>query len=111
MEVGKAGCSSEIENMTTMTVEDAVPQKAKWSKVVCKFYNIYGRDETGQEDSVFGPKFQMSKNPGEYEFKLLWNNKLARSIKFTVKPGGSFDNGIATNNQLGSDRVIVPVQI
>jgi hypothetical protein len=42
---------------------------------------------------------------------LLWNNKLARSIKFTVAPGGKFDNGIATSNLLGSDRVIVPVQI
>jgi hypothetical protein len=32
-------------------------------------------------------------------------------MKFTVAPGGKFDNGIATSNQLGSDRVIVPVQI
>jgi hypothetical protein len=28
-----------------------------------------------------------------------------------VQPGGKFDNGIASSNQLGSDRVIVPVQI
>jgi hypothetical protein len=28
-----------------------------------------------------------------------------------VQPGGRFDNGIASSNQLGSDRVIVPVQI
>lgn len=110
-EVGKAGCDTEIENNTTQTVEDAVAQKAKWAKVVCKFYNVYGRDESGQGDTMFGPKFEMSKNPGDYEFKLLWNNKLARSIKFTVKPGGSFDNGIATANKLGNDRVIVPVQI
>ena len=32
-------------------------------------------------------------------------------VKFTVAPGGKFDNGIAISNQLGSDRVIVPVQI
>jgi hypothetical protein len=50
-------------------------------------------------------------NPGDYEFKLLWNNRLARSIKFTIAPGGKFDNGIATANKLGSDRVIVPIQI
>ncbi len=37
--------------------------------------------------------------------------KAKRSIKFTVTPDGRFENGIAPNNKLGSDRVIVPVQI
>jgi hypothetical protein len=53
----------------------------------------------------------MRNNPGEYELKVLWNNKLARSIKFTVQPGGSFQNGIADANKVGTERVIVPVQI
>lgn len=110
-EVGKPSCGAEVENNTTHYVEESVPQKAKWARVVCSFHNIYGRDDSGQGDTMFGPKFLMSKNPGEYEFKLLWNNKLARSIKFTVQPGGSFDNGIATANKLGNDRVIVPVTI
>lgn len=53
----------------------------------------------------------MAANPGEYEFKLLWNNKLARTIKFTVGPHGKLENGIALANKLGSDRVIIPVMI
>ena len=53
----------------------------------------------------------MADNPGDYEVKVLRENKLARSLKFTLAPGGSFDNGIAKNSKLGSDRVIVPVQI
>jgi hypothetical protein len=110
-EVGKPGCDSEIDNNTTHYVEDAVPQKAKWSRVRCTFYNVYGRDDSGQGDTMFGPKFELRKNPGEYEFKLLWNNKLARSIKFTVKPDGSFQNGIADANKIGTERVMVPVQI
>jgi hypothetical protein len=60
---------------------------------------------------MFGPAYQLDKNPGEYEFKLLWNNHLARSIKFTVGPGGKIDNGLAAANKLGSDRVIIPVTI
>jgi hypothetical protein len=32
---------------------------------------------------------------GVTELKVLWNNKLARSIKFTVGADGRFDNGIA----------------
>jgi hypothetical protein len=111
MEVGKASCEAVVEVNTTHFVEDAFPQKTKWARVECDFPNIKGRDKTGGDPGIFGPLHLLADNPGEYEFKLLWNNKLARSIKFTVAPGGKFDNGIATANKLGSDRVIFPVQI
>jgi hypothetical protein len=108
-EVGRAGCNTPVEINTTHYVEESIPQKAKWARVECIFYNIKGSNTTG--DNTTADLFTLAANPGEYEVKVLWNNKLARSIKFTVQPGGKFDNGIATNNQLGSDRVIVPVQI
>ncbi|HEY6233332.1 MAG TPA: hypothetical protein VIW64_18855 [Pyrinomonadaceae bacterium] len=110
-EVGRAGCEAEIENNTTHFVDDAVPQKAKWARVICDFPNVKGSDKTGEAPGMFGPLHILADNPGEYEFKLLWNNHLARSIKFTVAPGGKFDNGLATANKLGSPRVIFPVQI
>jgi len=44
-------------------------------------------------------------------FRILWNNKLARSIKFTVGPDGKIDNGIASANKLNTPRVIAPVTI
>jgi hypothetical protein len=110
-EVGRASCDPEVENNPTHYVEDSVPQKAKWARVKCSFPNIKGRDETGEGPSIFGEIFTLATNPGEYEVKVLWNNRLARSIKFTVAPGGKFDNGIATANKLGNDRVIVPVQV
>jgi len=113
-EAGKAGCSADIENGTTHYMDDSVPQKGKWSRVSCQFYNVVGWDKTGKTDTFpgqVGTAHVMSANPGEYELKVLQNNHLARSIKFTVAPDGKFDNGIATANKLGSDRVIVPVQI
>jgi hypothetical protein len=110
-EVGKSSCESDLDNFTTHYVEDAMPQKAKWSRVVCSFPNIKGWDKTGEKPGMFGPLYNLSANPGEYEFKLLWNNHLARSIKFTTGPNGIVDNGIANANKLGSNRVIVPVQI
>lgn len=110
-EVGKPGCDSEIDNNTTHYVEDALPQKAKWSRVSCTFYNVIGWDKTGEGPGMFGPPHMLSESPGDYEFKLLWNNRLARSIKFTVAPGTKFNNGIAAANKFGNDRVIVPVQI
>lgn len=110
-EVGRAGCEADVENNTTHYVDDSLPQKARWARVECDFPNIKGSDTAGEGPGMFGEIFTLAANPGDYEFKLLWNNKLARSIKFTVAPGGKFDNGIAGANQLGSDRVIVPVQV
>jgi hypothetical protein len=110
-EVGKASCDTEVEDTTTQFVEDAVPQKAKWTRVKCSFPNVRAWDKTGEKPGMFGPPYLLSANPGDYEFKLLWNNHLARSMKFTADAEGKFDNGIATANKLGSDRVIVPVQV
>ena len=65
-----------------------------------RFSNIKGSNTTG-ESIQFGEIFTLAANPGEYEFKLLWNNKLARSIKFTVQPGGSLTTASrrATNSE------------
>lgn len=114
-EVGRASCEADIEKETTNYVDDSLPQKAKWSRVKCNFPNIKGWDTTGETRDPFpgqtGSIHFIKTNPGDYEFKLLWRNHLARSIKFTVGADGKFDNGIATANKLGSNRVIVPVQI
>ena len=114
-QAGSAGCESEVDNNTTHYVEESMPQKAKWSRIICSFPNIKGLAKNIEPPTVIpgqvGTLFTLADNPGEYEFKVLQNNRLARSMKFTVAPGGSFDNGIAKNNKLGRDRVIVPVQI
>jgi hypothetical protein len=68
-------------------------------------------DKTDRMPGRVGVQHLLSGNPGEYEIKVLSKGHLARSIKFTVGPGGKFDNGIAAANQLGRDGVIVPVQI
>jgi hypothetical protein len=110
-EVGRASCESDVDNNTTHFVAESVPQKAKWSRVRCSFPNVKGWDKSGETYGLFGPPHLIGANPGEYELKVLWNNRLARSVKFTVAADGKFDNGIASANKLGSDRVIVPVQI
>jgi hypothetical protein len=56
--------------------------------------------------------YEMYKNPGDYEIKVLQNGRLARSLKFTF--GSDYkiaDNGIAKQNSLGTLRVLVPAQI
>jgi len=61
---------------------------------------------------MFGPLYLFSENPGEYEIKMLYKGHLVRSMKFAVDAEGKLvDNGIATSNKLGNNRVIVPVQV
>lgn len=114
--VGTPGCGGIDEVNPTNYVADTVPQKAKWARVECSFPNIKMWDKTGEKRSDFpgqtGQIHFLANNPGEYEFKLLWNNHLARSIKFTVGPDGKIvDNGYASGSKLGSWALIFPVQI
>ena len=58
-----------------------------------------------KEPTVMAPGFyyEMYKNPGEYEIKVLQNGKLARTAKFTF--GSDYkivDTGIAKQNNLGT---------
>jgi hypothetical protein len=56
-------------------------------------------------------------SPGEYEIKVLWNDHLSRSIKFSVGPDGNFAGGIPLLYRVRNDDgdrfpgVIVPVAI
>ena len=84
------------------------PNKHEWGFANCQFLGVYKNDPG---DGGYDPHFAVAKNPGEYEVKVLVVNHLARSIKFIVNADGSFDNGIASANKLGSARVIVPVQV
>ena len=56
--------------------------------------------------------FKMYQNPGEYEIKVLENGKLARTAKFTMGTNGQLvDTGIGKQNNVGTGRIVVPVQI
>lgn len=112
VQIGAAQCRTAVENEPTHAPNSMVGG-AKWSRVECEFHMVKQWDKTnnGQGQANTNEIFKMAANPGEYEFKLLWNNKLARSIKFTVGPDGKLDNGIASANKLGTGRVIVPVTI
>ena len=111
-EVGKAGCgSTEVEdNPTHITSPEG---QFKWTRWKCNFPNIKAWNKTGEENkTMFGPLYLMSENPGDYEIKILYKGHLVRSIKFAVDAEGKLvDNGIATSNKLGNNRIIVPVQV
>lgn len=73
------------------------PARYQWWHVNCEFFA--GNDEVNELE------------PGEYEIKVLQQGRLTRTAKFTVAADGSYDNGIASANKLGSAKVVVPFKI
>lgn len=88
---------------------DYNPKKNQWGFANCEFLGVYLTPPG--DDEGYDPKFALKGNAGDYEVKALIVGHLARSIKFKVDGDGKFDNGIATSNKLGSNRIIVPVQV
>jgi hypothetical protein len=114
--VGEPSAREELGVQTTQYVDDSLPEKARWSRVVCTFPNIKGWNKTNQQINTMpgqeGTIYMLKDHPGEYEIKVLRQGKLARSIKFTVRPDGSLDDTISAANNLGDiRRMIVPVKI
>jgi hypothetical protein len=114
--VGEPSANEELGVQTTQYVDDSLPQKARWSRVVCTFPNIKGWNKTNEQVNTMqgqqGTLYMLKDHPGEYEIKVLRQGKLARSIKFTVRPDGSLDDTVSTANNIGDiRRMIVPVTI
>ena len=97
--------TTELEAEPSNTPASSHPHKGRWERVQCDIPGVWvGKDATDPHS--------LSQNPGDYEVKVLWNKKLARSIKFAVGSDGDFaDNGVAKSNKFVTGRVIVPVTI
>jgi hypothetical protein len=80
-----------------------------WLEVECNFRGVY-RDEPppGQGED---PRHALTKNPGDYEIRILDADHLVRSVRFTIAPDGTFASRVAAANKLGSNRVVVPVEV
>lgn len=108
-EIGKPACGEEVTHAPTRPVHASVPQRARWDRVRCTFPMVLRWDKSG--DPAMYPPHLLAAHPGEYELKVLWRGQLSRTIRFTVGPDGQLDNSLAAENQLGRERMIVPVQI
>jgi len=102
--------ASSYALMRTMTSAADEPSH-RWTIWEFTFINARGfnRDTSVNDYSAL---FFLDKNPGEYEIKIMRENQLARSIKFTVgKDGRIMDTGIARQANLGGVRMIFQAQI
>ena len=108
-------------------VADSTGEGNKYGNTSCEVTN------TAYEESAFGysrrkftvnamvwdkqPQFHpqdfaMYQNPGDYEIKVLQNGKLVRTAKLTMGTNYQLvDAGIGKQNNLGTGRIVVPVQV
>jgi hypothetical protein len=100
-------CTRGLVIEPTQYVDENTLPKPIWVNYTCYFGKLAVTNQTREHQDFF----RLDKNPGEYEFKLLRNGRLSRSIKFTVHPDGSFDNGIASANKLHPSTIIVPATV
>ena len=85
------------------------PNLHRWGLIDGEFLGVYPNAPGGDEG--YPPRFGLRNNPGNYEVKVLILGHLARSIKFQVSGNGSLVGGVDSANTLGTDRVVVPVQV
>ena len=105
----KASCNDRTE------VGDAYIRSVKpapvWRLVECKLFTVIAKESGNRDDT----RHRVLSNPGEYEIKVLWDDELSRSIKFTVGPDGNFSGGVPllyrVREQDRLSGVIVPVTV
>lgn len=85
------------------------PNLNRWGLIDGEFLGVYPNAPAGDEG--YEPRFGVRNNPGNYEVKVLILGHLARSMKFKVSANGSLEGGVDTANTLGTDRVVIPVQV
>ncbi|HEY9285450.1 MAG TPA: hypothetical protein VIP46_18500, partial [Pyrinomonadaceae bacterium] len=108
---GGGSCSSDIQFIPTHETTEKLPQRAVWNRIDCYLQAGFVKPVT--DNASIGAHHALTKNPGEYEVKVLRNGRLSRSIKFTVGPDGNLvDNGVAASIGLaGLNFVMVPVAV
>jgi hypothetical protein len=100
----KGTSNQEVSNLT---FEDSPFQ---WRRMSFTFFNVlaFNREDPDNHPSAF----RLDRNPGEYEVKVLRGGKLIRTARFQVGADGRIvDNGVARNNNLGTKRMVMPVQV
>jgi hypothetical protein len=85
------------------------PSLYRWGLIDGEFLGVYPDAPGGDEG--YAPRFSVRNNPGNYEVKVLILGHLARSIKFNVAANGNLEGGVDSANTLGTDRVVIPVQV
>ena len=108
---GQQIASVNGNNETEISTGVADPQ-GRWGLWTFQFTKVRGYNNDTASANSYASLFFLDKNPGDYEVKVLREQKLARSAAFSVGADGRIvDNGIAKQNRLGGIRMVLPVKL
>ncbi len=86
--------------------------QGRWGLWTFQFLKVRGYNHDPSTATSYPETFFLDKNPGDYEIKVLREQKLARSATFSVGSDGRIvDNGLAKQNKLGGIRMVLPIKI
>lgn len=106
-QVGTATANNETEISTGVG-----DPEGRWGLWTFQFARVRGYNHDTASANSYESVFFLDKNPGDYEIKVLRQQKLARSASFTVGADGRIvDNGIAKQARMGGIRMVLPVKI
>ena len=92
----------------SMDTDDGT-KKITWSRRVLRLDHCKAKV---QNPASFNGIYEMDKNPGEYEIKVLVKGALARVAKFTINPDGTLANPVGDQNpNLNTARAVLPVKV
>ncbi|MFN2530685.1 MAG: hypothetical protein ABR555_05260 [Pyrinomonadaceae bacterium] len=81
--------------------------KFSWPKKALFIMTPDQRNYTAYRDTLY-----INQMPGEYVVKVYYNGEQVRETKFTVGDNGTYaDNGIAKQNNLSTNKIILPVKV
>lgn len=108
-QIAKKGAN---ENNLTARMSSAADEPShRWTIWEITFTDVRGFNQSPSANSYVS-QFFLDKNPGEYEIKVMRDNQLSRSIKFSVgRDGKIVDTGIGKLASIGGVRMIFPAQI
>jgi hypothetical protein len=107
---GQQVATSSANNEDEISTGVGDPE-GRWGLWTFQFPKVRGYNKDTSANSWDGVFF-LDKNPGDYEVKILRQQKLARTATFSVGADGMIvDNGIAKQHKLGGIRMVLPVKI
>jgi hypothetical protein len=100
------------ENNLSRRLSSAADEPShRWTIWEITFPQVRGFNQSPSMNN-YSAQYFLDKNPGEYEIKVMRDNQLSRSIKFTVgRDGKIVDNGVGKQANVGGVRMIFPAQI
>jgi hypothetical protein len=78
----------------------------KWFHKIKFIGNAHARALTSNRNTLF-----INQSPGEYTVKVFYKGEHVRETSFSIADGDFVDNGLAKQNKISTNKIILPVKV